>query len=204
MYAGKTTLAEHLVASHGYSRVAMAGPLKLLATLAYGEVIEKNKEYPTIDKDTGDLVIKTGRTILQQIGQSLKVVDRDIWLKIFINDTDQMTNAPYVVDDVRFGFEADYLRRAGWTIVKVETPEEERIRRAERLTGVVPTEAELRHESEREVDGIVADITFSGNRPIEDVRYFAELLAGANEGITDGDFVVVDGNNSWSSNPTLG
>jgi dephospho-CoA kinase len=193
MYAGKTTLAENLVASHGYSRVAMAGPLKLIAQLAYGGVVEKDKEYPTIDRATGDLVIKSGRTILQQIGQSLKEVDRDIWLKIFINDTTQMGKEPYVCDDVRFQFEADYLKDQGWKIVKIETPEEERIRRAVRLTGVIPTEAELNHESEREVEAIAADAVYFGDSPIEYTKNVAAFLAGEYEGTNSGLHGVVLG-----------
>lgn len=177
MYAGKTTLANELVAGYGYTRVAMAGPLKLLASMAYGEFVEKDKEYPTIDRKSGDLVIKTGRSILQQIGQSLKDVDRDIWLKIFIADTKQMEKEPYVVDDVRFQFEADYLRDQGWLIVRVETPEQERIQRAVKLTGKAPTKEELSHESEVEVDEIEYDVFVPGDNPIGKLSKTAGLLA---------------------------
>lgn len=165
MYAGKTTLANEFVASHGYTRVAMAGPLKQLALLAYGEDVVKDKMYDVSDMD-GSQTTKSGRAILQGIGQSIKAVDRDIWLKIFINDTAQMDREPYVVDDVRFGFEADYLRRAGWFIVKVDTPNWTRIQRAKSLSGRVPTKEEMNHESEREVDNIKHDWVHVGEEPI--------------------------------------
>jgi dephospho-CoA kinase len=179
MYAGKTTLANQLVEDHGYSRVAMAGPLKLLAQLAYGEFVEKDKEYATTDRDTGDVVVKTGRSILQGIGQSLKYVDRDIWLKIFVNDTTNMDRAPYVVDDVRFRFEADYLRDQGWMIVGVLTNDDERIRRAVELAGKAPTDAELNHESEREAESIEVDAFVSGNADMKDLPTIAKALAEA-------------------------
>src|SRR6478609_6834891 len=106
MYAGKTTLASALVTGYGYTRVSMAGPLKEIARQAYGEVVEKDKEYPTIDRKTGDIVFKSGREIYQGIGQSLKYVDRDIWLKMFIGRlSHEAETHRFVVDDVRFGFE---------------------------------------------------------------------------------------------------
>lgn len=178
MYAGKTTLAEAFVKNHGYHKVAMAGPLKMIAKLAYGEVVEKDKEYPVVSLEDGSMGFRSGRQILQGIGQALKVVDRDIWLKIFINDTNDMDNSPYVVDDVRFEFEADYLRGEGWTIVKVDTPEPARVHRAFQLTGKEPTRGELFHESEVEVDDIKEDIYIDGSQPIELVPAKAELIAG--------------------------
>ncbi len=162
MHAGKTTLANEFVESHGYERVNMAGPLKALAKFAYGEIVEKDKEYATTSLEDGSVSFKSGRRIYQEIGQSLKIVDRDIWLKCFINDTDQMGREPYVCDDVRFAFEADYLRGEGWYIVRVDTPEKIRIKRAVTLNGKAPTDEELSHESEIEVDGIEADFVLSG------------------------------------------
>ena len=179
MYAGKTTLAETLVQHHGYTRVAMAGPLKQLALLAYGESVVKDKEYATTDLATGEVSFKSGRAILQGIGQSIKVVDRDIWLKIFIGDTGRMAREPYVVDDVRFGFEAQYLREAGWGIVKVQTPDWTRIQRAKSSTGRTPTHAELSHESEREVDYIKADYLYLGEGLLSDGPKRAEEIVKA-------------------------
>lgn len=177
MYSGKTTLAEAFVQNHGYTRVAMAGPLKQLALLAYGENLLKDKEYEVIDLETGEAFVKSGRAILQGIGQTIKAVDRDIWLKVFINDTAQMAREPYVVDDVRFGFEADYLRSKGWKIVKVQTPEELRISRAKANTGRTPTKDELNHESESEVDDIKSHYIHFGDCKMRDVPVrAAEIL----------------------------
>lgn len=89
-----------------------------------------------------------------------------------------MGKEPYVCDDVRFGFEADYLRDSGWLIVKVETPEQERVRRAKAQTGKAPTYAELNHESEQEIEEIVQDVWISGNAPLEYLPDTAKYLAG--------------------------
>lgn len=179
MYAGKTTLANALVENHGYSLSRMAGPLKAIAHLAYGEEVQKGREYDTIDKDSGFVVVKTGRQLLQQIGQSMKLVDRDLWLKCFINDAKFRNAAPYVVDDVRFAFEANYLRKHKWLIVRIETSEDIRVERAVALTGKAPTEEELTHESEREVDDIKVDQVLPGYLAMPMIPIMAhELVTG--------------------------
>ena len=155
----------------------MAGPLKELARLAYGEIVEKDKEYETIDRETGDIVFKSGRAIYQQIGQSLKYVDRDIWLKMFLHDTADMDTYPYVVDDVRFIFEAERLRSDGWLIVAIDTPDLVRIDRAVKIMGRAPTYEELNHESEAEVKMIRADVILRGDTGLDSVPDQALALA---------------------------
>ncbi len=182
MYAGKTTLANQLVEAHGYRRMLMAGPLKELAHRAYGEEIQKDKNYEVRDLKDGSLETKTGRQILQGIGQSIKTVDRDIWLKIFHNDAarqlqiDGLTPAQIVVDDVRFKFEADYLHSQGWYVVRVYTPVEIRIARAVAMTGVAPTAEELDHESEREVDLIDSNYLHQGADPLDRLALTAKNI----------------------------
>lgn len=178
MYAGKTTLAAELVNQFNYTRVAMAGPLKQLAFLAYGENIVKDKDYDVVRRSDGKHTTKTGREILQGIGQAIKDVDRDIWLKMFINDTNQMGIPPYVVDDVRFDFEADYLRDQGWTIVKVDTPDKVRMKRAAATTGRVPTHKELTHESETGVDKIKTDLVVPGDMDLAMIPEIARAVVG--------------------------
>jgi dephospho-CoA kinase len=173
MYAGKTTLANEFVNSHGYTRVMMAGPLKDLARRAYGEDIQKDKGYDVVNTYGGS-GLRSGREILQGIGQSIKQVDRDIWLKIFVNDT--QGGGPFVVDDVRFKFEADFLREHGWYIVKVEASKALRVERAIGLTGVEPTESELNHESEIEVDEIYTEYVHFGDTPRDKLPETVRLI----------------------------
>lgn len=167
---GKSTIANVLTDS-GFQRLSLAGPLKNTASLAYGP-IEKGQEY-TVDALDGTQHTLSGRQILQNIGQTIKQVDRSFWLKAFLRDADNYLDAKLVCEDVRFIFEADALRARDWLIVGIDTPLEVRMQRAETLYGRRPTEAELNHESELEVPGILADadIIVSGiNDPYENVK----------------------------------
>lgn len=180
MYAGKTTLANELVKAHGFERVMMAGPLKDLARRAYGEEIQKDKMYDVMVQGDGSYIAdesrqRSGREILQGIGQSIKVVDRDIWLKIFDHDTSSRSGR-FVVDDVRFKFEADFLRNKGWYVVRVWTPLETRKARAFDLTHKYPTTSELSHESEVEVDNIQAHYVHEGDTPLESLPFITKNI----------------------------
>jgi dephospho-CoA kinase len=182
MYAGKSTIAETLASDLGYVRMAFAAPLKNVAALAYG-TIDKGGKYETtldvhpVNPAPDQQLIKSGREILQQVGQAMKAVDRDFWIKCFQREAARYDNVPLVVDDLRFLFERDMLREAGWFIVGVNTPEQVRMDRALRITGRVPTEAELNHESEREVQQIIeqADYVVLGDGdPYKQVAFMME------------------------------
>lgn len=161
MGAGKTTIANLLTVSHGYTRIAHADAMKELAALAYGP-IDKTGSY-IVTRTSANTPYReevSGRMILQRLGQGVKeTVDRDFWLGITINKVAR-TAGPVVNDDTRFLFEAEGLRARGFTIVGVETPDTVRMQRLALAYGREPTEAELNHESEAE--RIECDLTISG------------------------------------------
>jgi dephospho-CoA kinase len=152
MFAGKSTIADALT-DYGYHRMSFAAPLKNVAALAYG-TIDKSAMYDTTDRD-GAASVKTGRQILQGVGQTIKDVDRDFWLRCFDLEAERYGDTPLVVDDMRFMFEMSWLTVDGWMIVGIDTPSAVRMDRAERIQGRRPSEAELTHESEIEVPRII-------------------------------------------------
>lgn len=174
MGAGKSSLANHLVDVHKYTRVANAGALKTLAAMAYGPIDKSEAYRVTEDSQMGfhDIAYVerelSGRQVLQGLGQIVKEFDRDFWLKAMSRDMENK-RGPFVCDDTRFPFEADYLRNNGWLIVKLYVAKEVRAQRYEYLYGRAPTEEELNHPSETEVDNIEEDIGFSGEQPVEQI-----------------------------------
>lgn len=170
MGAGKSSLANFLVDVHQYTRVANAGALKALAQMAYGP-IDKSETYRiTTTLPFGETVQHelSGREVLQGIGQTLKEFDRDIWLKAMVRSMETM-QGPFVCDDTRFPFEAGFLKGKGWIIAKLQVPEEIRMNRYQHLYGRIPTEQELNHASETEVDNIQEDILLDGEKPVIDL-----------------------------------
>ncbi len=175
MQSGKSTLADALVDS-GYTRLSLAAALKEFAAMAYGPV-GKSTEYEVVDLVSGEKNKISGRVVLQRLGQSVKVMDRDFWIKILLNNAKMYLDTPLVVDDMRFPYEEDAFRAADWLIVGVNASTAERMRRAEALTGREPTSEELSHDSEKFVPGIIerADVIVQGERDVyENVKLILE------------------------------
>jgi hypothetical protein len=172
--AGKTTLAERLIKDYSYVRVGFANRLKEVAEAVYGggRPVSKGAVYALTDETTGKLREVTGRRLLQELGQSVKVMDRDLWIRWLDADIrdGKYGNGPFAIDDCRFPYEANYLRdELGFVIVKLDTPDETRFTRYERLYGRRPSEDEVNHPSETQVDAIVEDLLVPGDIPVADL-----------------------------------
>lgn len=160
MYSGKSTLAAALV-DVGYVRVSFADPLRNVAALAYG-TIDKSRQYDVVNQSGEQSV--SGRQILQDLGEGVKQIDRDFWLKCFLRDSKRYLDQPLVLDDGRFIFELEALRNEGYLIVGVDTPQEVRLARARMIIGREPTVRELNHKSEVEIPFVInrVDLVVSG------------------------------------------
>lgn len=170
--SGKTTLATELADVYGYRRVSLAHNLKAITQEVYG-TLDKGALVEVTDR-YGVPSDKTIRSVLQGLGESVKVVDRDFWLRWFLKDMENVT-VPLVVDDGRLIFEADELRYRGWTIVKVEVPDEVRLARYQEVHHRYPSPAELTHATETQLDEIKYDYVLDGQL---DVELTADLLIG--------------------------
>lgn len=164
--AGKTTLSDGLVQQE-YTRVSFARYLKEIAEDVYngGEPIGKTQNFDTYTL-AGEYREISGRQLLQELGQAVKAMDRNFWIRSLFNELNAgwHGDGPWVIDDCRFPYEADALRDADFSIVKLEVPVDTRIRRYEKAYGRYPTPAELVHPSEIELVGIIPDIIIDGEK----------------------------------------
>lgn len=179
--SGKTTIAT-VLAETGYLRMSFATPLKNVAALAYG-TIGKGEWYDV--KQGDEMVSLSGRGVLQQIGQAVKEVDQEFWLKAFLRDAGRHGDKQVVLDDGRFEFERDALRGRGFLIVGVNTPQAVRHYRYEMLYGRKPTAEEEGHASESQIDRILqeSDVIVQGtDDPYANVRRILEKMEKMNRG----------------------
>jgi len=148
MCSGKTYCADYLV-QQGYNKINFAGRLKEIA------------------RDIFDVRTKDGqdRTILQQLGQKMREIDTDIWIKLALKKiADNSADFPVVIDDLRYVNEAKVLRANGFLLIRVHTDEIERLNRIAYLYPNTPEGSEL-HSSEREWEQIVPDYTVDSETP---------------------------------------
>jgi hypothetical protein len=162
--SGKTTLSDGLV-QQGYVRLSFARYLKEICAVVYnnGKEIDKNASFIVTSLDGYEREI-SGRRMLQEFGQSVKALDRNFWVRTLLNDMEygEHSGGPFVTDDCRFPYEAEALSKAGFLIVKLDTPLDTRIRRYYDTYGVYPTAAEIVHPSEMELVDIEVDFTIDG------------------------------------------
>lgn len=107
--AGKDTVADFLVARHGFTKISWADALKAgLAAMGFPEPAnrdDKEKLIPGFDF--------TWREAAQKLGTEWgRALDPDIWLKVTERRM-RRANDRLVIADVRFNNEAEMVRRKG-------------------------------------------------------------------------------------------
>ncbi len=167
MRAGKSTVAEYLVKRHSFLKFALATPIK--------ELIKS-------------LDLPLERKILQHVGNCMRQIDEDVWLKAmwkrlkpFINEGKNI-----VIEDVRLLHEAEYFKTRGFEIIKINASNEIRKKRAEQsLSRSISWETWKEwHEdpTEKEVDQIIADRELlNESTPEELFKQVDNLLLQINE-----------------------
>ena len=142
MASGKTTIADSLPTQTEFSKYSLGGKVK---EVAY-EVFGMDPEFKN-------------RHLLQQIGMKMREIEPDVWIEAVMLQVarDEAVNA--VVDDVRFVNEAKKFKDNGWTLIKLDIPDNLQV---DRLKKTYPDNWEdhvsNRHDpSEAEVDQIPED-----------------------------------------------
>jgi hypothetical protein len=175
--AGKDSAAAHLVATQAYTRLAFADPLKeaALKINPFVDGFSNDRLADIVDADGWEYakdVYPEVRRILQHIGQIVREIDEDFWLRECLRKVAGATklNMPVVITDVRYANEAESLRRAGFLLVRIVRPA-----RTIELTGAKAvsarrlSDASAAHASETELDGYPADFEISNAGSLADL-----------------------------------
>ncbi len=155
MQVGKTTAADHLVASHGFRKYALADPIKEIARRDFAWDGAKDER---------------GRRLLQEIGSVGRAYDPEIWLRRLAERMEQDGAPRVVVDDVRLRREVTFLTSLGFTVVRIDRPE--------RLITTPTSGDRARHETETELDHLPFEATIANDRTIDDLRAAVDGLLG--------------------------
>lgn len=194
MGAGKTTIADLLVAEHRYTRLSFAEPLRYVTRTLIGRPIDKRHDRGTLQRVGGaarstdwrgidtpyeearrERVARLARHIfpdagpeqvrglyraLYEEGLAYGWGDPGYWIGRWRRDYIRAPK-PVTVDDIRFPIEGDVLRRAGFFVVFLEVPLEERKRRIIARDGAWD-EAWSQDATEALVDEIPIDLRIDG------------------------------------------
>lgn len=151
--SGKSTLGDVLKQQFGYVPLSLAAPLKSMVREHFGLTEDQTdgvfKEQPTqYERESGvagfhPIVARywTPRQIMIDMGRFYRSVDPQYWIRRLVKQveaTPQAQTKTYVITDIRFRNEADWLRKHNGFLVRLE--------REEVFTGVPiddPSENEL-------------------------------------------------------------
>jgi hypothetical protein len=113
---GKTTIADYLVAEHGYRKLSFAEPLREIAML--------NPAFAAIVNNIGYREAKDRNPEIRQylidVGEKIRGYDPVYFVKALAQQiTDMDPDKPWVVDDVRKQVEVNFLHDMGFRFVHV-------------------------------------------------------------------------------------
>lgn len=119
---GKSSIANHLVNNHGYTRVAFADALREIASVAGSDFIND-------------------RLYLAHLGEKLRGQVPD-FLLLAVKNRLESIDGHVVIEDIRFPAEVEFCQSIGAITVRFEIPREEQLRRLENRDGKTSDDAE--------------------------------------------------------------
>lgn len=167
---GKSTAAGHLASEHNFETYAFMTPLKegiaAMFNLSIEDIEGPGKEQPI------DWLGRSPRQLMQLLGTEWgrDMISASIWLDLAEQNLGNLAelypDAPgFVISDVRFENEADFVRKRGGLIIHVQRADASAVNPhvSELGVAVQPHDAVINNDSDlvglfAQVDGIVANL----------------------------------------------
>ena len=126
---GKDTAAQHLVAKHGWRRIAFADAMRvsLYRLNPYLETVEMRLQDALFAFENWDVLkreLPEVRRLLQTFGTEVgrDVFGESIWIDIAMRAIDSAPDANWVITDVRFENELQAIRQRGGNLIYIRRP----------------------------------------------------------------------------------
>lgn len=125
--AGKDTICNFLMEHHGFSKIALADPIKRLVKDVFVLTDEQTHDRVLREKPLKDWPGWTVRKLLQIIGTEMfrNTIDQDIWVKSLCKRIKSSYDLLWVVPDVRFPNEQATMKKMfknRYISIRVERP----------------------------------------------------------------------------------
>lgn len=166
MRSGKSTIADAIADKdiEGIRKISFGDGIRDIADKYFEYMYEQvyEGEYPF---ETWTII--KPRHILQSVGQLLREIDEDVWIKQVEKRIEYVkTYTSYkgvVIDDLRQPNEYNWAKDNGFIIIKVDTPDKIRYRRMKELHESV--DDTLTHETESYYEDFEYDYIIDGSLP---------------------------------------
>jgi dephospho-CoA kinase len=158
---GKSTIAEHLCSTYGYTRIAFADAVRNVARCAN----------PDLQDD---------RMFLADLGQVLRNCVPGFTILAVEHSLKEM-NGPVVIEDIRFPTEMEFCRTIGAINIRLEIDQESQIRRMiDRGDEIGKVESLLNSKDESRLKNTIWDFTISATG---DFKHIATKIHEINRGV---------------------
>ena len=171
-YHGKDTVANYLVEKYGYKRIAFADPIKEICKNIFG--LSNEQLYGNKKEDIDDYWKISPRQLMQFIGTDLfrnnteKVmpdIGENIWIHVLVKKiSDEIHKDPharFVITDVRFENELEYIAKLNGLKIKVQR------------NNIINTD---NHVSESYIDKLNVDYIINNDDTIENLNHEIDKL----------------------------
>lgn len=124
---GKDTLGDYLVKNYGYTKIGFADAVKEACKCIFG--FNDDQLYGDLKEVDDKFWGASSRKVLQyvatdlfrdQIGNVLPEIKDNIWIKVVENKILQNPDKKYVITDIRFANELDFIKSRGGLSIKVK------------------------------------------------------------------------------------
>ena len=126
---GKDTAGDYLVTNYGFKKVAFAEPLKDACAILFGFTDEQL--YGSLKEVVDERWGVPPRKILQYLGTDIlrneintviPGIGENFWINRLKINCEQNPDIKYVISDVRFQNEVDWIHEMGGVVIKIDRP----------------------------------------------------------------------------------
>ncbi|MGG0757540.1 AAA family ATPase [Brevibacillus laterosporus] len=153
MRSGKDTVAGYLVEHYDFIPYAFGDGIKRICHELFPEQFVDGKK---------------PRALLQGVGQAMRAIDPDVWIKRTMREVNQASLFDVVITDLRQPNEYARLYSEGYVIIRVNTSDDVRIDRM-RSAGDTFDLADFTHDTERYVDMFAVHYELNNNGSVCDL-----------------------------------
>lgn len=153
MRSGKDTVAAYLVEHYDFVPYAFGDGIKRVCRELFPEQVANSKK---------------PRALLQGVGQAMRAIDPDVWIKRTMREIDASHSFDVVITDLRQPNEYARLYTEGYVIIRVNASDDVRIDRM-RSAGDTFDLADLTHDTERYVDMFAVHYELNNNGSVLDL-----------------------------------
>ncbi|GEK57160.1 hypothetical protein CHL76_02375 [Marinococcus halophilus] len=152
--SGKNTVADIISGQYGMTQFAFSEGIWATGRLLFPEDFNGNQK---------------PRKLLQDVGQKLREVDEDIWVRFLFNNIEASGEKDIVITDLRQPNEMKYLRENGFFIIRVGASLGTRLNRATEA-GDRFTKVTAEHETESYLNDFDVDYSINNDGTLEELH----------------------------------